>query len=563
MREPSTWPLFPSTGRVGTAGDGPPQVEGYEVGRVLGRGGSSTVWWAREQATGETVALKVLHTTVSGDVDGARRLEREAGLLTSLRRPHLLAVRALTQTGEDEPRPVLVLDHAPGGSLGALVRARGQLDPGEVVTVLVPVAGALADLHGQGLVHGDVAPGNVLLAERGRPVLADLGIAELAGCGRVVPTVPIAPPGDVAASDEAGGPADVEVQGRDGSGESVPATPGYVAPERLRGEAAAAEGDVHGLGAVAWYALTGREPGRAPDRPPLVLLAPDAPRALVELVEDCLEADPGRRPRAEDVAARAFAAVAAEPVRLVPTDPLAAPSEVITHRIRVEAARSAQGAPEEEAGRRPGRRAALLGAGVVGVGALTVTAVLAWPSADGDTPRATAATTPSAAPAATAPVAPTPPATAPTAAAPASTPAPTPQEPEPDPFAALTGEDPAAAVPDLAALRATAFAEMDGAALARADAAGSPALAQDQALLSDLSARGVRLEGLAFDVVSASAGPVADDGSVPVAVQVRTGPHRVVDDSGAVRQQVPASEPVGATLLLERTDGTWRVREVA
>ena len=75
----------------------------------------------------------------------------------------------------------VVMPHLLGGSLDALVRARGHLPPGEVVTVLAPVASALGRLHDLGVVHGDVSPGNVLLDLDGRPVLGDLGLGHVVG----------------------------------------------------------------------------------------------------------------------------------------------------------------------------------------------------------------------------------------------------------------------------------------------------------------------------------------------------------------------------------------------
>ena len=73
----------------------------------------------------------------------------------------------------------LVLDYAPGGSLAELMASRGSLGAGETVTVLTPVAQALAYLHGHGFTHGDVSPGNVLFTAHGKPLLADLGVARM------------------------------------------------------------------------------------------------------------------------------------------------------------------------------------------------------------------------------------------------------------------------------------------------------------------------------------------------------------------------------------------------
>ena len=127
---------------------------------------------------------------------------------------HVVAVEACVPLADG--RVAVVMPHLLGGALDALVRARGHLSPGEVVTVLAPVASALGRLHDLGVVHGDVSPGNVLLDLDGRPVLGDLGL------GHVV--------GDVSPG--------------------VWGTDGYVAPEVLLGGDPTPASDVYALGAA-------------------------------------------------------------------------------------------------------------------------------------------------------------------------------------------------------------------------------------------------------------------------------------------------------------------------
>ena len=126
----------------------------------------------------------------------------------------------------------LIMDYAAGGSLGQLVAGRGKLGPGETVTVLTPIAQALAYLHGQGFTHGDVSPGNVLFTAHGKPLLADLGVARMVA--------------DAAAVADAG------TEGfRDPA--PVDAVRAGLQPER----------DVYSLAALGWYCLTGRALNRA------------------------------------------------------------------------------------------------------------------------------------------------------------------------------------------------------------------------------------------------------------------------------------------------------------
>ncbi|HVX43024.1 MAG TPA: protein kinase, partial [Mycobacteriales bacterium] len=130
---------------------------GYVADELVGFGATGEVWRGRDTATGELVALKRLR---AADPQSSARLRREAAVLAGLDHPHLLRLRETVRSGEEW---VLVLDYAAGGSLAALLRGRGRLRPGEVVTALAPLAAALAYAHGQGLVHGDVTPPNILL----------------------------------------------------------------------------------------------------------------------------------------------------------------------------------------------------------------------------------------------------------------------------------------------------------------------------------------------------------------------------------------------------------------
>lgn len=185
--------------------------------------------------------------------------------LTALEHPHVAAVAPLVELRDGSA--VALQAEVVGPDLATVARARGPWRPGEVVTLVVPLAQALAALHDAGVAHGDVAPGNVVLERDGRPVLVDLV------CG--------------ARSDELG-------------------TPGLAAPERPRGAEPA--GDVHALGRLGLALLgeveddaRGREPGRA---------------VLRAVLEVACAPDPAARPRASELAERVYAACAAEPVGL-------------------------------------------------------------------------------------------------------------------------------------------------------------------------------------------------------------------------------------------------------
>ncbi|WP_134772878.1 serine/threonine-protein kinase [Ornithinimicrobium flavum] len=300
-----------------------PQVPGYDVGAPLGEGASSTVWRGRRRSDGLAVALKVVRP-VTGDVDDALR---EAGLLASVRHRHvvhLYDVLPLAAAGAERPDAVvLVTQLAAGGSLAQLLSRRSILSPGELVTVLQPVAGALADLHARSVVHGDLSTGNVLFRADGMPLLADLGTARVAG----------------------------ERGGAWGTG----AGDGMVAPEVLEGFPATPESDVYQVGALAWLALTGRPPGPGHDRVPLEEVGTDLDPALVELVTRCTAPQPEDRPDAEELATALMGVATPAPVEVAPD---ADPAHGLTQRLRQLAQQDEAEADEVEPGPRWRRWAA-------------------------------------------------------------------------------------------------------------------------------------------------------------------------------------------------------------
>ncbi|MBA3250401.1 MAG: serine/threonine protein kinase, partial [Geodermatophilaceae bacterium] len=245
----------------------------YRIEELIGYGGCGEVWRARHRDTGESVALKWLR---GGGPELRERQLREASLLAAVNHPHLGRLREVLL---DRGDPVLVLDHHAGGSLAALLARRRRLRPGEVVSVISPVAAALAYAHDEGLVHADVTPGNVLFTAAGRPVLTDLGVARVLG-------------------------EDADLH----------ATPEYVDPQVARGGAPTAASDVFGLAAVAFHALAGIPPWNASGAeatmavaadgvlPDLRRLAPDAPKELLETVLRALSAEPELRGTAAEFA---------------------------------------------------------------------------------------------------------------------------------------------------------------------------------------------------------------------------------------------------------------------
>lgn len=243
----------------------PPRIPGLTLLRRIGSGATADVFAARRDIDAWRCAVKVLR--VPGEADRAR-IRREAAVLSSVRLPHLIHLHDVV--GLADGRLALVLDLVEGGSLADVLDQRGHLKPAEATAVLGPVFATLEQLHRRGIVHGDVSTSNILLTPEGAPRLSDLGAARLIGEG----------PGEVCA------------------------TMGFVAPEVLEGGRPSAAADVHAVGAVGWHLLVGRALPPWPSRPPLGQAAPGTPSDLAALVDECVSAEPARRPSAADAALR-------------------------------------------------------------------------------------------------------------------------------------------------------------------------------------------------------------------------------------------------------------------
>jgi len=259
----------------------------YLAEQPLARGSSAVVWSGRHVRTGQRVAMKLF------DHDGRTLANREAAIAAMVDHPHLVPVVGVASDGHNV---ALITALAEGGCLADVLERR-TLRPGEVITVLFPMAGVLARAHELDLMHGDLSPANILFESDRRPLLADLGAARAAA----------------------------EVC------RPVQATPGYVAPEVATGAAPTAASDVFSLGAVALHCLTGRPAWPADDLRDVSVQSmagqlPDPGEAvgasaeLIGLVRRMLDLDPLRRPGAATVVLELRDAGRALPVDLAPED---------------------------------------------------------------------------------------------------------------------------------------------------------------------------------------------------------------------------------------------------
>jgi serine/threonine protein kinase len=263
-----------------------------------------TVWSAVEDATGETVAIKIFTTT--GD---AAALLAEAHRASAVDHPGVVRVR---DHGGTDDLAWIVMDQVPGRDLRRYVREAGPLPPAEAARVVAEAADALEAVHAAGLVHRDVKPGNVLLDETGGALsarLADFGIA-----------APVPPAGLTEDSDWA----------RTGEPAAAAGTFAYMAPEQWRGEPVTARGDIYGLGGVLYTALTGEPPYPDESLPELAYnlavsppprardRVPDLPRAYDDVIAAALAKDPRDRPGSAADLAEALRAITAGRTPVLP-----------------------------------------------------------------------------------------------------------------------------------------------------------------------------------------------------------------------------------------------------
>ena len=245
----------------------------YSIDRELGRGGMGVVYLAREVLLDRLVAIKLLPPEKSGLVTLRDRFLREARLAAKLSHPHIIPIHAVDEV---DGFVFYVMSFVDGETLAQRVRSRGPVSASDGARVLREVAWALAYAHGQGLVHRDVKPDNILIeSSTGRALVADFGIAAAVG---------------------------------DAAGDGVSGTPEFMSPEQALGGDIDARSDLYGLGATAFYAFSGRFPfeGRTPTEilakqvtespPPLASLGIAVPRKLAVLVDRCLAKDPASRP---------------------------------------------------------------------------------------------------------------------------------------------------------------------------------------------------------------------------------------------------------------------------
>jgi eukaryotic-like serine/threonine-protein kinase len=200
----------------------------YELGELVGSGGMSSVYRARDTLLDRDVALKVLHRHHMEDGDYVTRFEREARSVAQLSHPNVVTV---IDRGEVDGRPFIVFEYVSGATLDKLVQREGALPVDQALEIAIGAARGLAFAHRRGLIHRDVKPQNILLNGGGRPKVTDFGIARALDVHKGVTQTG-----------------------------TVLGTSNYIAPEQASGERVSVQSDVYSLGVVLFELLTGRVP---------------------------------------------------------------------------------------------------------------------------------------------------------------------------------------------------------------------------------------------------------------------------------------------------------------
>jgi serine/threonine protein kinase len=343
----------------------------------------SSVWEAWDERLQRRVALKRLHPQAGlGEAEArlaAERALREARITARLHHPHAVAVYDVVQ---HEGAPCLIMQYHPSKNMQRLIEEQGTLSVGEVARIGSEIGSALSAAHAAGIVHRDVKPGNILIADDGSARLTDFGISHAYG--------------------------DVTLT----SAGMVTGTPAYLAPEIARGAKSSVAADVFSLGATLYAALEGTSPvGTALDNPMEVLhrvasgqlRPPQRSGPLEPLLRRMLALDPRQRPpmaavvaELSQVRAASAQSTAALPTRRPPqrVPPPSASTTVILPPARDGDVPTATPAP---AAHRPRRRlawaaAVAVVAALLVAGSLVLLATSLGQGSGGDNPPAADAT---------------------------------------------------------------------------------------------------------------------------------------------------------------------------
>lgn len=248
----------------------------YRLVKKIAYGGMAEVWLAWDEQLGRKVAVKVLKSQLASDPVATERFRREALAVASVEHPNVVAVYDRVDFNGQQ---AVVMQLVQGKSLREVLDERRTLDVDEVLRIATAVASALDAAHLAGLVHRDVKPGNILVADDGQILLTDFGIAK------------------------------ATEGGDDLTSENVMmGTAKYLSPEQVKGDRLDGRADLYSLGLVLYECLAGRVPFKGSsdaetalarvnrDPTPLGKLRPQLPSGVIAMIESLLARRPSERP---------------------------------------------------------------------------------------------------------------------------------------------------------------------------------------------------------------------------------------------------------------------------
>ncbi len=253
----------------------------YIVGPGIGEGGMARIYRAEHEGLRRQVALKVLSDGFSKDTEGRERFLREARIAAAIKHPNVVNI---FDVGVHEGVTYLVMELLEGEDLETLIQAKGALDEGTIVDIMVPVVAGLVAVHDAGIVHRDLKPGNIFLA-KGRndeiePKLLDFGISKSIH------------------------PNQLKLTAANGL---LMGTPFYMSPEGIQGHEMTARSDQYALGVLLYECATGKNPFMASSFPEVVNRiatgkylppsqhVPIIPKRLCKIIERAMSLDPDKR----------------------------------------------------------------------------------------------------------------------------------------------------------------------------------------------------------------------------------------------------------------------------
>src|SRR5919107_3846979 len=234
----------------------------YELRTLVGSGGMADVYLAGDEVLGREVALKLMKARYAEDEEFVERFKREAKSAAALNSPYIVPIFDRGET--DDGTFYITMEYLPGGTLKETLMPTGTLRPQEAAEVALQIGRALQTAHVRGVVHRDIKPRNILLADSDHVKVADFGIARAADATTISQT------GDVLGSAK------------------------YMSPEQAAGDQVGPASDLYSLGVVLYEMLTGRVPFEVeiPDDVPIrhALASPRRPKEVNPEIPEELDA---------------------------------------------------------------------------------------------------------------------------------------------------------------------------------------------------------------------------------------------------------------------------------